>query len=265
MATILIIVSAFSVATAVAMGLLVVKLLRDERRRSEARIAMLSSLAANQLESTPSERPAVELPAATERDVPPPERPVPVVEPWPAEVEQFETQPGETAEMFARPEATSPWPRRAGVAAALALAVFAAGFFALSDDTATTGSLPPQAKNAAGVPAAPLELMSLRHTQQRDSITITGLVQNPRIGPPLSGVTATVFLFGPDGTFLASGRAGLDFTHLGSGDESPFVIQVPVTGTVARYRVGFRGQDGRVLAHVDRRGTGALAKQEAGS
>ena len=76
--------------------------------------------------------------------------------------------------MFAGREATSPWPRRAGVAAALALAVFAAGFFALSDDTATTGSLPPQAKNAAGVPAAPLELMSLRHTQQRDSITITG-------------------------------------------------------------------------------------------
>ena len=30
-------------------------------------------------------------------------------------------------------------------------------------------------------------------------------------------------------------------------------MSVPVTETVARYRIGFRGEDGRVIAHVDKR------------
>jgi hypothetical protein len=33
-----------------------------------------------------------------------------------------------------------------------------------------------------------------------------------------------------------------------------------VKGEVARYRVGFRGEDGRVIAHVDRRTGGAIAR-----
>jgi hypothetical protein len=36
---------------------------------------------------------------------------------------------------------------------------------------------------------------------------------------------------------------------------------VPVKGPVARYRVGFRTEDGRVLPHVDRRGPDALAQK----
>jgi len=30
-------------------------------------------------------------------------------------------------------------------------------------------------------------------------------------------------------------------------------VTVPVTESVARYRIGFRGEDGRVIAHVDKR------------
>ena len=105
----------------------------------------------------------------------------------------------------------------------------------------------------------PLELVSLRHLQQAQTLTVTGLVQNPRTGAPLSHVVATAFVFGPDGTFLASSRAPLDFTTLAPGDESPFVVTVPVTGAVSRYRIGFRGEDGRVIAHVDKRGPDALA------
>ena len=110
---------------------------------------------------------------------------------------------------------------------------------------------------ATDVPAtaapAPLELLSLRHTQEPDRLTITGLVQNPRGAAPLVRVVATAFTFGPDGAFLASARAPIDFTSLASGDESPFVVTVPVSGAVARYRVGFRGEDGTVIAHVDKR------------
>ena len=84
-------------------------------------------------------------------------------------------------------------------------------------------------------------------------------MQNPRTGAPLSRVVVTAFAFGPDGTFLASSRAPLDFTTLAPGDESPFVVTVPVTGVVSRYRIGFRAEDGNVIAHVDKRAPEALA------
>jgi hypothetical protein len=78
-------------------------------------------------------------------------------------------------------------------------------------------------------------------------------VQNPKAGAPVSRLTATAVVFAPDGTFLAGGKAPLDYTSLAAGDESPFVVTVPISGSVARYRVGFRAEDGTVVAHVDRR------------
>ena len=84
-------------------------------------------------------------------------------------------------------------------------------------------------------------------------------MQNPRSGAPLSRVTVTAFAFDDKGAFLASGRALIDVTALSPGDESPFVVSVPVTETVARYRIGFRGEDGRVIAHVDKRQQAAVA------
>ena len=44
---------------------------------------------------------------------------------------------------------------------------------------------------------------------------------------------------------------------------TPFVIAVPVSGTVARYRVGFRAADGSVIAHVDRRADSTAAAQHS--
>jgi hypothetical protein len=93
-------------------------------------------------------------------------------------------------------------------------------------------------------------------------LVVTGLVQNPRTGGPLSHVQATLFVFGPGGTLLTSARAPLDYVSLTPGDESPFVIKVPVSGNVERYRVGFRGQDDRVIAPVDRRTAEAVAQRE---
>jgi hypothetical protein len=61
---------------------------------------------------------------------------------------------------------------------------------------------------------------------------------------------------------LTSGRAPLDFTTLAAGDESPFLIRVPVSGTVAKYRVGFRRADGNVLGHLDRRNHESIAQRQ---
>jgi hypothetical protein len=109
--------------------------------------------------------------------------------------------------------------------------------------------------------------LSLRDTRQpldparggSGTLTITGLVQNPRAGTLLSRVTVTAYAFDDKGAFLASGRALIDVTSLAPGDESPFVVSLPVTETVARYRIGFRTEDGRVISHIDKRQQGPVA------
>lgn len=98
-----------------------------------------------------------------------------------------------------------------------------------------------------------LELVSLRHSRQGEVWTITGLVRNPAVGAELKRAAAVAFLFDKDGSFVGSGRAAIDFARLAPGEESPFVVALKATGPVERYRISFRGEDGKVLRHVDRR------------
>jgi hypothetical protein len=111
---------------------------------------------------------------------------------------------------------------------------------------------------AAAAPAGgsrPLELLSLRHASDPDgTFTVTGLVQNPFDGRVVRHAVAVVYLFDRDGNYFASGKASLDFTALEPGEESPFVVHVANVGRVSRYRIGFRSEEGGVIAHVDRRG-----------
>jgi hypothetical protein len=183
----------------------------------------------------------------------------------------FDLRPADQAvagvsQLFVQAEPRSPWGRRAAVAGALSATVLVIGFAAASASRpaalVTNGSAASAPESSVPAPGAvPLELLSLHHVQEPERLVITGVVQNPRRGAALSRLVATAFLFGPDGTFLTSQRAPLDFTTLTPGMESPFVVAVPVTGTVARYRVGFRTEDGRVIAHIDRRTPEALAQK----
>src|SRR6185436_3260058 len=162
------------------------------------------------------------------------------------------------ATLFHTSERPSPWPRRAVVMAGMAAVVLVAVMAGrLRAPAAPPAAVRTAAPSAAAPPAAgtkPLELLSLNHTRQEATLTISGLVQNPRGASPLVHVTATALVLGPGGAVLTSGRAPLDFSTVGPGEESPFVITVPVTGAVERYRIAFRSEDGQVLAHVDRRG-----------
>ena len=240
MDTLLIIVTGLSLAMAIAMAAVVMKLLRDERLRSDARVAALSDMAGGLRPGAADFR--------LQPDVGPRARGVTRF----ADLALRPDPPGVAgvADLFAEPERSSPWGRRLAVIATLAAVVLTTAFVLIERETGEGQSA---GMSAAAVAAAPLELLSLRHTQEAERLTITGLVQNPRGAAPLTRVVATAFAFGPDGTFLASGRAPLDFTTLGAGDESPFVVTVPATGAIARYRVGFRAEDGSVIAHVDRR------------
>lgn len=244
MDAILLTVTGISVALAAGMGALLARMLRDERRRSDARVALLSELAAE---------PAQHKPANSSRTL--------VFDDFELHPESEEVAGVHDLFIAHEQNEPSPWPRRLAVIGSIAAMIALVAFGWSSLRNGQQGAAPAAQTAAAPVEEAPLELLSLRHTQQDGLLTITGLVQNPRTGKVLSRVKATLFVFGPGGSFITSGRAPLDFTSLGPGDESPFVIRVPVSGEVARYRVGFRGDNDRVLAHVDRRSAAAIAQK----
>jgi hypothetical protein len=268
MDTVLMAVTALSLAMAAGMALIVAKLVREERARSEARVAALGAMSADPVVDSPLPRPAVV-----------PRRQIvvaPAASPsqrsgHAARFDDLEIRPSDSAvsgvsNLFAETDQPSPWGRRFAVIASLAVVLLVIGFATMSGKARPSASAAPGTSVAQQVPALdtpPLELLSLHHALEENAqrFVISGLVQNPRSGAPLSRVVATAFLFGPDGTFLTSSRAPLDFTNLTPGIESPFVVSVPVTGQVARYRVGFRTEDGRVIAHVDKRGPDALAQK----
>jgi hypothetical protein len=313
MDTLLMAVTALSLAMAAGMGLLVIKLLRDERRRSDARVAALMEMAAEPPVRGHGERSLTRhkgvpyVATAATKGPPYVETAAYNVLPYvetaatkgPRYVDMAATKGspnaalhkgvpnGETAatkrpadrdldldlrpsprvnaargrDLFIAQERNSPWGARAAVIAVLAVAVAGFGTIVLS-----RGSSAPAQTAVAATPAAdaaqPLELLSLRHTRETDSLAVVGLVQNPRSGAPLTRVVATAFAFGPEGALLASGRAPLDFTNLAPGDESPFVVSVPVKGPVTRYRIGFRSESGEVIAHIDKRDASeALARK----
>jgi hypothetical protein len=113
------------------------------------------------------------------------------------------------------------------------------------------GTQPARAAVAAGA-NLPLELVSLAQARKGDILTVSGTVRNPAGATERRQVAAVVFVFDRNGSFVASGRAPLDFQALAPGDDSPFVITVPGAADVSRYRVSFREGDD-VLPHVDRR------------
>jgi hypothetical protein len=250
MDTTLISVTLLSLAMAGTLSIVVWRLLRDERRRSEARVAALAQMATHTTERTTTSRVA-----SARTTSPPPRRGEPID--LPLREDRNAPAPVSAAPLFQQPETSSPWGHRAAVMAALALALASVVLFGLAARNRSVAA----ASTAAGAPHAPaaLELLSLRDARDAGTLTITGLVRNPRTGGAQSRVTVTAFAFDESGAFLSSGRALLDVTSLAPGDESPFVVSVPATGNVARYRISFRGEDGRVIAHVDRRQQGAVA------
>ena len=226
MDTTLVTVTLLSMGMAGALSIFVWRMLRDERQRADARVAALSGMAAR----TPAGGASVDLPIR-------------------------QSAPVAMGSMFEERVVESPWGQRFAVMGALALVLASVILFALAAaNRSATRVSAAENTSATALPArASLELVSLRDTRQQGSLSITGLVRNVDAVASMQRVTVTAYTFDDKGLFLASGKALIDVTSLAPGDESPFVITVPVTGTVARYRIGFRGEDGRVIAHVDKR------------
>jgi len=274
MENVLLLITVVSAALTAGLAAALTKVLGDERRRSEARVALLRDLSTAQevaparlapVRPTPARHVA---PAADSLRRPPQPAPAPAPVPVrPGSISDLEIRPAAgvagVGDLFQAPERTSPWRTRA-LAIAVMGAVVVVGAMVGRLRSPAPSPQPAAARTATPPPvgsARPIELMSLNHTRHEDTLTISGLVQNPRGAAPLLHVTATALLLGPGGAFLTSGRAPLDFSSVGPGEESPFVITVPLTGEVERYRIAFRSEDGQVLAHVDRRGPEAIARK----
>jgi hypothetical protein len=248
----LVIITLVSLALASAMSVVTLRIVALDRRRESARVAALVDLAREDADEDWRLTRGPERPAAPRREV------------LNVPIERAASQAAaQDSSLFTAPERESPTGRRlvavVTVAGVMAIAVGAL-IFAGSEPTAgsqsqeaATRAPAPSEAATVGTTGVPLELMSLRHQRDGEKLTITGLVLNPRQGVRVERVSAVVYVFDSDGVFLASGRALVDYTKLDPGDESPFVVTVIAPGKIGRYRVGFRGQDGAVVGHVDRR------------
>jgi hypothetical protein len=221
----LILVTLLSLTLAAVMTVVAWRIAREERRRSDARVAALSG----DIRST--------------GDLPLHER-APVAT---------------SADLFAAPAETSASARMGpailGAAVLLVVAAFvwssSSHSAASSSSAARTGAAAAPTRPAdARTAAVPLELTALTHERDADRLTVRGIVRNPPAGTAVSGITAVVFLFDRNGDFVTSGRANVE--ALPPGSESPFIVTIPNAKDVGRYRVSFRTDD-RIVPHVDRR------------
>ena len=237
----LLLVTLISLLLAVIMSVIAWRVAREERRRSEARVA---ALAADIHDAGPGERD------------------------W--DLRQSADAPVSVpaAGLFQTTQAERTSPRFAAVIGigVLVLGSAVAGVLMLGNGSSAatahvaSGANSPNAAGPTNAAAArdsanattpvPLELLALGHERDGDRLTVRGVVRNPASGREVDRVTAVVFLYNRDGGFLSSGRAAIQSATLVPGGESDFTVTVPGAGDVGRYRVSFRTED-LVVPHVD--------------
>jgi hypothetical protein len=236
----LLIVTATSVLLAAIMCVIAWRAAADERRRSDARVA---ALAAAIHDGEPS---AGRVQAGRVLSDPPVSRvPVGRVLSDPPPYELFATAPRASA---ARPAA-------AFLIGALTIAAIAAVAVVVPRALSRVPRSESTAVTTAPATPPPLELVALGHERVGDQLTVRGVVRNAPSASATEPLTAVVFLFTPDGGFIASGRAAVQTPANQSGNEATFAVTVPGAADVARYRVSFRTDD-RIVPHLDRRHEG---------
>lgn len=273
MDTLLLGITIVSLVVALVMSVTAWRVMRDEKKRSAARVAALtlaSSTDASAQEPAASQaapasplRPARKAPWAPPPSTLPTARPAAlgthaaIVSPAEIPLNHVSIEPVRPAEptishasgfLGATPTEPGTGSRQKTLAVAavilFAVTVGGLGWISSRSEGATAASV---------THGSPLELVSLSHQRQNDKLAVSGLVRNPAAGQPIQKLSAVVFLFDRTGTFVTSSTANVDFLRLGAGDESPFVVSLDAPATVSRYRVSFRTDDG-VVPHIDRRG-----------
>ena len=228
-----VVVTSLSLVLAASMAAVAWRLAREDRRRSQARIAALASNLELDTHPNPPVSAGGEL--------------------FPME------EPRRAGSRFAAVLTIGVF----AVATALALIVATSRSGQSVSEPLAAQAKPPDAgfTTRSATESVPLELMALTHERGGDGIIVRGVVRNPMTGVDQGRVAAVVFVFTADGAFLASGRSALAVPVLAPGSETAFVVTVPHAKEVGRYRVSFRSDD-RVVPHVDRRDRSPIGQTE---
>ena len=220
MNALLLLVTVLSLATAVVASVVAWRVVTEDRRRSEARVALLAE--------------------AIRADEPPDSQPVALSHlldgPEPARNRQRLLVPA-----------------IAGAALVLVLVVGrVAGNGTAPDVSGQGASAAGTASPAdAGVPAS-VDLTALTHELGPDGeLRLQGEVRNGPGSANMGAVNVVALLFDRQGAYLSSARAPLQ-ASAAEGGAATFLVRIPDGDRVSRYRVSFRAGD-RIVPHVDRR------------
>ena len=250
MNTALAVIALSSLATTCLLLAYVVRLRRDDRARSDARVAALAAAAGKLPDMSDG-------PAAVLRDSPS----MPQAETRGASSASPVDNVFTTQSLFA--DQPSPgrvhedeWRRWSAAAAVMAI-VLAAAAVALTAGADRQGSTHPAAESAP----APLELLSLGHERRDALLVVRGSVRVP-LDLESARIDVLVLVFDRGGQPLDSVRtAATPLRPAEPGAAAPvspaqaFSASIPDAAGVGRYRVRFQQGD-RILHHIDRRTAG---------
>ena len=258
-------VTVLSLVMTLSMGVVTWRLVREERRRSAARLAALAAdLKRDDLPTPPSPTPRASHPSAMNTARTAPAATFLPVSPPPAagahraaDVTIRPTRaahaPGvdrstriATGGLFGAPIESSSDPSARllafGAAAVVLIAVVSGGIFMVADR---------DRDEVAAIERPPVELLVLEHDKEGAFLAISGSVRNPSEAAPADRLAVMAMAFDEDGTIVASGRAPIELKLLAPGVASSFAVQVPAAG-VSRYRISFV-IDEITVPHIDRR------------
>lgn len=222
-------VTAMSLAMALAMGIVAWRVIREERLRSDARVAALLV----ELERTRGTASAGSSPVRARADVKVRPDRLPVAPPPDA----LDDEP---------PASAAGWRGPLLAAVAATFVVVAVVTIAIQP-----GGAPP---DGGATQATPVELLSLGHARQGEYLAIAGSVRNPADGVDRGRLSVMATVFDEAGTQIGTGQTPLPVRALPPGTETPFTISMPDGDRINRYRISF-AQDQTAVPHVDLRQT----------
>jgi len=114
-----------------------------------------------------------------------------------------------------------------------------------------SSSRPDPGVDARATASSSIELLSMRHARDGDTLIVSGLVRN-RSASSTPDLTVVVSALGRDGEAAARGASRLDPLVLEPGKETPFRVSVTGARDLGRYRVAFVAGN-RIVPHLDRR------------
>jgi hypothetical protein len=284
-----------SLALGAAMTWFAWSIVRQNRRREAARVALLSGLAFPDgapvvSPAAPGERhraaavrladelrhglPAADVdliaPRALASDEFPSESATSIEQATTIEQTSADERATTTETLFREPEKSGAASRRTLALAGLCVVMgIAVGTYKVVSTTVApreaAATAPASATPAAPPATAPeprLELLALDHASTPAGLVVTGRLRNPVDAASLHDVVAVVDVLDQTGRVLTTARASIGRANLNAGDSSDFTVATAKTADVARYRVVFHARERKSVPQIDRRSATPTSQSE---